>query len=139
MLVRAESLAKSMSQYLVEQIEGLANIEVRTGSEAVAAEGEDDHLARLVIQGRDGTQTTEDVDACFVFIGALPRTDWLDGVIARDERGFILAGPEARERGCPLAREPQALETTPPSSSCVISTCSTAWSPTSLRPGPGRH
>ena len=55
-----------------------------------------------------------DADACFVFIGALPLTDWLDGVVARDERGFILAGPDAKEDGWPLAREPYLLETTVP-------------------------
>ena len=55
-----------------------------------------------------------DVDACFVFIGAAPRTDWLDGVVARDERGFILAGPDVRDNGWPLGREPYLLETTVP-------------------------
>ena len=49
-----------------------------------------------------------------MFIGALPRTDWLEGVVARDERGFILAGPDAREAGWPLPREPFLLETTVP-------------------------
>jgi thioredoxin reductase (NADPH) len=114
MLVRAGSLAKSMSRYLIEQIEAIDNIEVRTGAEAIAAEGEDDHLARLVIRDADGNETTEDVDACFVFIGASPRTDWLDGVIARDDKGFILAGPEARPHGWPLKRAPHTLETNVP-------------------------
>jgi thioredoxin reductase (NADPH) len=114
MVVRADSLAKSMSHYLIEQIEKTPNIEVRTRSEAIAAEGEDGHLARLVIRGSDGTETTEQVDACFVFIGAAPRTDWLDGVIARDEKGFILAGLDAREQGWPLSRPPHTLETSVP-------------------------
>jgi thioredoxin reductase (NADPH) len=117
MLVRADSLAKSMSHYLIEQIESIDNIEVRTSTEAIAAEGEDGHLARLVIRGAGGgsvIETTEDVDACFVFIGALPRTDWLDGVIARDAKGFILAGPEARPHGWPLKRAPHTLETSVP-------------------------
>ncbi|MGH2910682.1 MAG: NAD(P)/FAD-dependent oxidoreductase, partial [Solirubrobacteraceae bacterium] len=100
--------------YLIEQIEKTPNIEVRTRSQAIAAEGEDGHLARLLIRGPDGTESTEDVDACFVFIGAAPRTDWLDGVIARDERGFILAGLDAREHGWPLARPPHTLETSVP-------------------------
>jgi thioredoxin reductase (NADPH) len=113
-LVRADSLTKSMSHYLIEQIDKTPNIEVRTRSEAIAAEGEDGHLARLVIRGADGTETTEDVDACFVFIGAAPRTDWLDGVIARDEKGFILAGLDAREQGWPLSRPPHTLETSVP-------------------------
>jgi thioredoxin reductase (NADPH) len=113
MLVRGASLEQSMSHYLIEQIAALANIEVRTGSAAVAAEGEDDHLRRLRIAGPDGEQTL-DVDACFVFIGAAPRTDWLQGVVARDERGFILAGRDAQSHGWPLQREPFLLETSVP-------------------------
>ena len=58
--------------------------------------------------------TAEDVDACFVFIGASPRTDWLEDVVARDERGFILAGPDAQAAGWPLSRDPYPLETTVP-------------------------
>jgi thioredoxin reductase (NADPH) len=113
MLVRADSLARSMSHYLIEQIAALPNIDVRTSSRAVAAEGEEGRLRRLRIQGPDG-EHTEDVDACFVFIGAAPRTEWLDGVVARDERGFILAGHDAREAGWPLRRDPFLLETTVP-------------------------
>ena len=94
MLVRAESLAASMSHYLVEQLGELPNVEVRPRSRAVAAEGGDGRLRRLRIRGADGAETTEEVDACFVFIGAVPRTDWLAGTVARDERGFILAGPD---------------------------------------------
>jgi thioredoxin reductase (NADPH) len=114
MLVRAETLAKSMSHYLIEQIAALANIEVRTGSEAVAAESEDGRLRALRIRDSSGAETLEQVDACFVFVGALPRTDWLDGVVARDERGFILAGQEVREHGWPLQRDPYVLETSVP-------------------------
>jgi thioredoxin reductase (NADPH) len=113
LLVRGDSLARSMSHYLIEQLARLANVEVRTGARPVAAEGEDGHLRRLRIRAGD-EETVEDVDACFVFIGALPRTDWLDGVVARDERGFILAGTDARAPGWPLKREPHALETSVP-------------------------
>jgi thioredoxin reductase (NADPH) len=114
MLVRGESLAKSMSHYLIEQIAALPNVEVRTGAQAVAAEGEDGHLRALRIRTANGTETVENADACFVFIGAAPRTDWLEGVVARDERGFILAGPDVRERGWPLSRDPYVLETSVP-------------------------
>jgi thioredoxin reductase (NADPH) len=79
----------------------------------VAAEG-DTHVRRLRIRDADGAETVEDVDACFVFIGAAPRTDWLEGVLARDERGFILAGPDVREHGWPLKRDPYVLETSVP-------------------------
>jgi thioredoxin reductase (NADPH) len=113
MLVRGASLELSMSHYLIEQIAALGNIEVRSASSAIAAEGEDGHLRRLRVRGPDGEQTL-DADACFVFIGASPRTDWLEGVVARDERGFILAGRDAQNNGWPLQREPYLLESTVP-------------------------
>jgi thioredoxin reductase (NADPH) len=112
MLVRADSLARSMSHYLIEQIAGLAKIDVRTGAQAVGAEG-DGHLESLRIRDREG-ERDEPVDAAFVFIGASPRTDWLEGVVARDERGFILAGADAKAAGWPLKRDPYPLETTVP-------------------------
>jgi thioredoxin reductase (NADPH) len=114
MLVRAGSLAKGMSHYLVEQLEALPNVDVRTGAQAVAAEASDGRLRRLRIREADGSEHLEEADACFVFIGALPRTDWLDGVVARDERGFILAGPDARLATWPLKRDPHLLETSVP-------------------------
>jgi thioredoxin reductase (NADPH) len=114
MLVRGDSLQKSMSAYLIDQIARLPAIEVLTRTQAIAAEGDDGHLTRLRLRGPDGDERTVNVDACFVFIGAAPRTDWLDGVVARDDRGFILAGPEAREHGWPLQREPRTLETSVP-------------------------
>jgi thioredoxin reductase (NADPH) len=114
MLVRADTLAKSMSSYLIDQIAALGNVEVRTGAQAVAAEGEDGRLKALRIRAGDGSETVEDADACFVFIGAAPRTDWLAGVVARDERGFILAGADVRANGWPLKRDPYVLETSVP-------------------------
>jgi len=114
MLVRGAGLEASMSQYLIEQLASLENVEVRTRSEAVAAHGEDGHLAALTIRGADGTDAVEQVDACFVFIGAAPRTDWLAGVLARDTRGFILAGADAHQAGWPLRRDPYVLESSVP-------------------------
>jgi thioredoxin reductase (NADPH) len=114
MLVRASSLEQSMSHYLIEQIAALPNVEVRTGAQATAAHGTDGHLSSLTIRDTDGSETEEQADACFVFIGAAPRTDWLGGVVARDERGFILAGHEVREHGWPLPRDPYVLETSVP-------------------------
>jgi thioredoxin reductase (NADPH) len=113
MLIRGDSLAKSMSRYLIEQIEALDNVEVRTRSEAVAAEG-DGRLRALRIRSSDGSDSVEPVDACFVFIGARPLTDWLEGVLARDERGFILAGLDVKGDGWPLQRDPLPLETSVP-------------------------
>jgi thioredoxin reductase (NADPH) len=117
-LHRGDSLAKSMSHYLIEQIDALPNVEVRTGSQAVGAHG-DGRLRALSIRGPDGTEATENVDACFVFIGAAPRTEWLDGVVARDPRGFVLAGPDlavdgALPPGWILDRAPFHLETSVP-------------------------
>ena len=117
MLVRGDSLQKSMSAYLIDQIARLPAIEVLTRTQAIAAEGDNGRLKRLRLRGAGGDgviERTVDVDACFVFIGAAPRTDWLDGVVARDERGFILAGADAREHGWPLQREPRTLETSVP-------------------------
>jgi thioredoxin reductase (NADPH) len=114
MLVRAPSLTKSMSNYLIEQIAALPNVDVRTGAQAVEAIGADGHLKALKIRGADGDETVEDTDACFVFVGAAPRTSWLDEVVARDEHGFILAGAEVRGEGWPLKRDPYLLETSVP-------------------------
>jgi len=113
MLVRGTSLEAAMSHYLIEQIAALGNVEVRTGSAALAAEGEGGRLRALQIRGPGGEERLP-ADACFVFIGALPRTDWLDGVVARDDRGFILAGPDAAGNGWPLSRDPYLLETSVP-------------------------
>jgi thioredoxin reductase (NADPH) len=117
MLVRGDSLEKSMSHYLTEQLAARPNVTVLTNSSAIAAQGEDGHLRRLRVRGVGGDGLAEsvlDADACFVFIGASPRTDWLDGVVARDERGFILAGPDVQGAGWPLPREPYLLETSVP-------------------------
>jgi thioredoxin reductase (NADPH) len=113
MLVRGSSLQASMSHYLVERLEQLDNVDVRTRTQAVAAEG-NGQLRALRVRGPDGDEATVDADACFVFIGASPRTDWLSGVVARDERGFILAGPDVPADGWPLRRDPYVLETSVP-------------------------
>ncbi len=113
MLVRS-TLEKSMSHYLIERISKLGNIDILAGSHATAAEGEDGHLARLHVRNGDGGERVLDADACFVFIGAAPRTDWLAGVVMRDDRGFILAGLDAKADGWPLPRDPYLLETSVP-------------------------
>jgi thioredoxin reductase (NADPH) len=113
MLVRGPSLERSMSHYLIEQLSTRPNVTVRTETSAIAAEGDDGRLRRLRVRGPGGEEVLE-VDACFVFIGASPRTDWLEGVVARDERGFILAGPDVSGDGWPLKRDPFLLETSVP-------------------------
>jgi thioredoxin reductase (NADPH) len=102
-----------MSQYLIEQIEQLENVEVRLRTQAVRAVG-NGKLEVLRVRDGEGAESDEEVDACFVFIGAAPRTDWLSGVVVRDERGFILSGLDAKQDGWPLQRDPFPLETSVP-------------------------
>jgi thioredoxin reductase (NADPH) len=115
-LVRADSLAKSMSHYLIAQLEGLPNVEVRTRTMVAGAEG-DGHLERVRVGGPDGEEVL-DATAMFVFIGAAPHTDWLGDRVARDERGFVLAGADVAgldgRLRWPLRRDPYLLETSVP-------------------------
>jgi thioredoxin reductase (NADPH) len=116
MLVRARSLEASMSYYLIQQIAGIPNISVRTCTEVTGVLG-DGHLEQLTLHDI-AAQTTEIVDAgqLFIFIGAAPGTGWLDGVVSRDARGFVLAGPDVdqEESGWQLDRQPYHLETSVP-------------------------
>jgi thioredoxin reductase (NADPH) len=118
-LVRASSLTKSMSHYLVEQIESIPAIKVHTCTEVAAAHGTD-HLERLTLRDSStGDERTVDAHYLFVFIGAAPLTDWLSGVVERDEHGFVLTGPDLLTEGrpprdWPLDRPPYHLETSVP-------------------------
>jgi thioredoxin reductase (NADPH) len=114
-VVRAQSLEASMSYYLIQQIEQNPKITVRTCTEVHCAVG-DDHLEKLTLLD-NRTGDTEDVTCArmFIFIGAAPRTEWLDGVLARDDHGFILTGPDLRNVcGWTLDRPPHHLETSVP-------------------------
>src|SRR3984957_13983303 len=118
-LVRGTTLESSMSYYLIQQIEDIKNITVRTCTEVTAVRG-DGHLEGLTLRD-NSTGVSEDVSAqyLFVFIGASPVTDWLDGVVARDSHGFIPSGPDLaaggeRGEGWPLDRAPYHLETNVP-------------------------
>jgi thioredoxin reductase (NADPH) len=119
LLVRGDSLAKGMSQYLVDQIERTSNIEVRLRSSVVEARGEH-HLEEIDIKNAEtGEVETVPARSLFIFIGAQPRTDWLEGVVERDDRGFILSGPDLMHDGkrpasWPLDRDPYLLETSVP-------------------------
>ena len=118
-LVRGPDLERSMSYYLIRQIADIPNISVRTCTEVVAAEG-GDHLERLTLRNTaDGRTEMADAQMLFLFIGAAPLTDWLDGVVARDPRGFVIAGPDLsvggeRPPGWDLDRMPYHLETSVP-------------------------
>ena len=119
LLVRAPSLESSMSYYLIQQIAALPNISVRSCTEVVGAAG-DAHLEQLILRDNTTGQTeTVNAQFLFVFIGAAPRTDWLDGVVLRDARGFVVAGPDLavggeQPRGWSLERAPYHLETSLP-------------------------
>jgi thioredoxin reductase (NADPH) len=118
-LYRGGDLRKSMSDYLVHQIEARDNIDVLTDTNVVSVEGED-HLERITAKNTaTGETETTAAHSLFVFIGAAPKTEWLDGVVARDERGFILSGPDLmqegkRPKGWRPDRDPFLLETSVP-------------------------
>ncbi|WP_037909018.1 FAD-dependent oxidoreductase [Actinacidiphila yeochonensis] len=119
LLVRGAALEASMSYYLVQQIADIPTIRVRTSTQVEGVHGED-HLEGLTLRDT-ASGSTELVDAqrMFVFIGAAPRTGWLDGVVRRDDHGFVLTGPDLLDDGRPPAgwsqdRLPYHLETSVP-------------------------
>ena len=99
LLVRGESLAESMSHYLIEQIATKANIRVETRSEVVAVHGDEQLEAIEVIDRRTGMTSRRDARVLFVLIGAEAATDWLPSEIERDEHGFVLTGTDAMKAG----------------------------------------
>lgn len=118
MVVRAASLADKMSTYLIEQIEGIDTIRVCTSTQVARVEGEH-HLERVVLVDGDGGESQIDTTGMFVFVGAVPHSDFLQGIVAVNERGFIPTGPDltvdgARPRGWRLERDPYLLETSVP-------------------------
>ncbi len=116
LVVRGPSLEAGMSRYLVERIEAAANIEVRCGTQVVAADGQG-HLECLTLQDGDGSRETVRAGWLFVFIGAAPRTGWLGEAVLRNEHGFVVTGPELLHQPpvhWPLERPPFALESSVP-------------------------
>ena len=126
MLVRGSSLAATTSQYLVDRIAGTPNIAVRTRTEVSALHGER-ALERITLRDQGtGQDETHDAHAIFVFIGALPRTEWLGDLVERDGAGYILTGPDLkraehrdaagdhRPAGWDVSRPPFWLETSVP-------------------------
>jgi thioredoxin reductase (NADPH) len=121
MIVRASSLASSMSRYLIDEIAATPNIEVLTCTEVIQAIG-DDHLTCITIRNNETGETeTLPAGAMFIFIGAKPRTEWLSPLIKMDDRGFIYTGPDlpkddgaTRPAGWKLDRAPFLFETNVP-------------------------
>jgi thioredoxin reductase (NADPH) len=117
MLVRADSLEKSMSKYLIDQIAETSNISVEVNCQVVETFG-DDHLTSVCIENQQG-RTTCPASSLFIFIGAAPLTDWLPETVMRDPNGFVLSGPDLKIEGkLPRQwkedREPYLLETSVP-------------------------
>jgi len=119
MLVRRESLAATMSQYLIDQIKKIPNIEVWPGTEIAEMHGHD-HLEGISVRcAQTGSLDRYPAHSLFIYIGALPKTDWLGDFVERDERGFILSGPDLlrdgrRPQGWTADRDPNLLETSVP-------------------------
>jgi thioredoxin reductase (NADPH) len=117
MLVRGKGLTITMSKYLIDEIERTSNIVVATETQVAKAEG-DGHLEALWLKGPNGEYRVP-ATSLFVFIGAQPGVDWLPPSILRDERGFVLAGPDLHRDGkmpesWKEGREPFLLETSVP-------------------------
>ena len=114
LLVRGESLAAGMSDYLIRQIEATPNVEVRLRTRVVGGRGEV-HLEALSLEDVE-TSSREEVAAAalFVMIGAEPRTEWLRGVVARDDHGFILTGRDIPREVWTSNRPPLPFETSVP-------------------------
>ena len=119
MLVRGISLASTMSHYLIEQIEKTSNIQVWPQASVIAVHGES-RLSEITIQCSPSGETKElPATSLFIFIGAQPRTEWLGDLIQRDDRGFILSGPDLliggkKPQSWTLDRDPGLLETNVP-------------------------
>ncbi len=118
LLVRSSSLAASMSQYLIAQLDTHEKIEVQLRTKVVALHGERTLEAVTLANLDSGEERTLRAHALFAFIGALPRTDWVAGVVERDPQGFILTGHDLnggqRPRGWRVNRDPYWLETSVP-------------------------
>lgn len=119
LLCRGPSIAASMSHYLVERLEQTPNVTLRTGTVLDAVHG--DHRVEAVTLRDVGTGAAQELhaDAVFIYIGAVPSTEWLGGCVCRDARGFVLTGrdlPPVAERPSPwpLPREPFLTETSLP-------------------------
>jgi thioredoxin reductase (NADPH) len=118
-LVRGVSLSATMSQYLIDQIQQMPNISLWANASVVEAHGES-HLEEISVLCTDSNKIERvPATSMFIFIGALPRTDWLGDCVERDERGFILTGPDLiregkRPKGWTLDRDPFLLETNIP-------------------------
>ena len=118
MAVRGDSLATSMSSYLIDQIAAIDNVDVRLNTSVLKCDG-NDRLQCVTLVERDGSQQVVDAAYLFVFIGAAPLTDWLPDTVVRDGKGFVVTGPDLVAGGrrpdtWGLERDPYLLESSIP-------------------------
>lgn len=119
LLVRGDSLAASMSQYLIDEIKETPNINLRTHSNVTAVAGETSLKTITIANSQTGETETVPAAALFIFIGAMPRTEWVADLLERDPQGFILSGADLlrdgrRPKGWGVDRDPFLLETSVP-------------------------
>ena len=114
-VIRRGDLSETMSQYLIDNIDANDSVEVMPRSQLVEAKGSD-HLESIVFRNLESEQVTEvEAGAMFIFIGQKAHTDWLDGVVQLDDRGFVLSGPDIEHlKGWNVDRDPMPLETSVP-------------------------
>jgi thioredoxin reductase (NADPH) len=119
MLVRDESLEKDMSRYLIDRIEHTVNIEIKTCTRVVAVQGRNHLESITIINDKTHEEQAFPATSLFIFIGTEPHTEWLNGVVENDEKGFVLTGSDLMHQGqlqvgWSLNREPFFLETNVP-------------------------
>jgi thioredoxin reductase (NADPH) len=119
MLVRGKSLSDAMSQYLENQIAATKNIEVKLNTNVVGVEGVDRCEKITIKNGKDASTETASASALLIYAGAVPRTDWLAGIVERDAQGYLISGQHLmlegkRPTGWTADRDPFYLETSVP-------------------------
>jgi len=115
LVIRSNGLAASMSRYLIRRIDETPNITLHVKTEITRIEGKG-RLERVTWRGPDGKTETHDIRHVFLMTGAIPNTEWLQGCVALDDKGFVRTGPDlhGNPAGWPLSRPPLHLETTIP-------------------------
>ncbi len=119
MVVRGDSLERSMSSYLINQLRAIDNIEVRLHTSVLSCAGKEHLQCVTLVDNADGSQQVLDAGQLFIFIGAAPLTDWLPPMLVRDRSGFVVTGPDLvvdgkRPKGWDLDRDPYLLESSIP-------------------------
>jgi thioredoxin reductase (NADPH) len=118
-LVRKTRLTAHMSRYLIDRLEEIPNVDVRTGVSVLEVQGDERLETLRVNDSGSGEEEIIQAYALFVFVGATARTDWLDGVVERDRNGYVVTGPDVmtngkRPRGWTERRDPFLLEASTP-------------------------